>query len=250
MEGSRSANLSEAVALVELAEQRGLSARILGGIAIALHCPSSGSEGLRRPYRDLDLVMDRRAGAKHADGVLASFGYEPDMPFNALNARDGRRRYQSPAGRAVDVFLGKFRMCHDITLEERMSCDAPTLPVADLLLTKAQIVEITPRDLVDLTCLLLDHPIGTDDAEAINSDRIAVTTGADWGLWRTVLVSLERVRSNLAELAIRSEERATVAGRIDELTRVLNTSPKTRLWKMRARVGERKRWYNLPEEPE
>jgi hypothetical protein len=39
-----------------------------------------------------------------------------------------------------------------------------------------------------------------------------------------------------------------VADRLRRLREELDTVPKTRAWKLRARIGDRKRWYELPEE--
>jgi hypothetical protein len=75
--------------------------------------------------------------------------------------------------------------------------------------------------------------------------------GDDWGWWRTVTLNLEKIRVLLDD-----EERQTLvaAGALDPdaqlaaLTRAAEDAPKTRRWKLRAKVGERKRWYEQPEE--
>jgi hypothetical protein len=41
-----------------------------------------------------------------------------------------------------------------------------------------------------------------------------------------------------------------VAGASAELRRVLDAAPKGRRFRIRARIGERKRWYELPDEVE
>jgi len=43
-------------------------------------------------------------------------------------------------------------------------------------------------------------------------------------------------------------EQATVRARIDALHEAIEQAPKSRGWRMRARIGERKRWYEEPEE--
>ena len=45
-----------------------------------------------------------------------------------------------------------------------------TIPLAELFLTKAQIVQMNRKDVLDLLALLLDHEVGPGDAETINSD--------------------------------------------------------------------------------
>jgi hypothetical protein len=41
-----------------------------------------------------------------------------------------------------------------------------------------------------------------------------------------------------------------MTARLDALLERIEAEPKTRGWKLRAKIGERKRWYELPEEVE
>jgi hypothetical protein len=246
----RASTLGHAVALVDAGAALGVVARVLGGVGVALHCPSSEREPFLREYGDLDLVVDRRGGRKHADALFASLDYQPDVEFNTMNGPEGRRRYLSGDGGKVDVFVGAFRMCHELPLEERLGADAPTVTLADLFLTKAQIFELTDKDALDLACLLLDHDLAEHDDDRIDVRRIAALTGTDWGLWRTVTRSLEHVRSTADALALAPEQRARIAARVDALRAQLDNAPKSTKWKLRARVGDHVRWYELPEDPD
>jgi hypothetical protein len=246
----RATTLEQAVAIVDAGADLGVVARVMGGVGIALHCPSSADGPFRRHYGDLDVVVDRRGGRRHADALFAGLDYRPDLEFNTINGPEGRRRYVSGAGGKVDVFVGTFRMCHELPLEERLTADAPTVTLADLFLTKAQIFELTDKDALDLACLLLDHELADDDDDHINERRIAALTGADWGLWRTVTGSLERLRATVDRLAVADGQAATIRTRIDDLQAVLDRAPKSTKWKLRARVGDHVRWYELPEDPD
>ena len=62
----------------------------------------------------------------------------------------------------------------------------------------------------------------------------------DWGLWRTATGTLDRV----------AELRPDVAEPALQLRRALDEAPKGRKFRMRARVGERVRWYEPPDEVE
>jgi hypothetical protein len=246
----RASALDHAVAIVDAGRAHDVVTRVLGGVGVALHCPSSERGPFLREYGDLDVVVDRRGGRKRADALFASLGYDPDVEFNTMNGPEGRRRYLSSEGGKVDVFVGAFRMCHELPLEERLSADAPTVTLADLFLTKAQIVELTEKDALDLACLLLDHELAEHDDDCIDVRRIAGLTGADWGLWRTVTRSLEHLRATVDALALTVAERATIAGRIDAMGAALDVAPKSAKWKLRARVGDHLRWYELPEDPD
>jgi hypothetical protein len=246
----RATTLEQAVAIVDAGADLGVVARVMGGVGIALHCPSSADGPFRRHYGDLDVVVDRRRGRKQADALFASLGYQPDVEFNTMNGPEGRRRYLSGDLGKVDVFVGTFRMCHELPLDERLTADAPTVTLADLFLTKAQIFELNEKDARDLACLLLDHELAEHDDDCIDVRRIATLTGADWGLWRTVTRSLDRLRTTVDALALAPEQHATIAGRIEALRAELDGAPKSAKWKLRARVGDHVRWYELPEDPD
>jgi hypothetical protein len=246
----RASTLDHAVTIVDAGAELDVVARVLGGVGVALHCPSSAHGPFLREYGDLDFVLDRRRGRKQADALFASLGYEPDVEFNTMNGPEGRRRYLSGDLGKVDVFVGTFRMCHELPLDQRLIADAPTVTLADLFLTKAQIFELTEKDALDLACLLLDHELAEHDDDCIDVRWIATLTGADWGLWRTVTRSLDRLRAMVDALALAPEQHARIVARTEALRAELDGAPKSAKWKLRARVGDHVRWYELPEDPD
>ncbi len=52
----------------------------------------------------------------------------------------------------------------------------------------------------------------------------------------------------LADDFLAEKESDTVVDRLTRLRRVIEEVPKSMKWKMRARIGEKKRWYELPED--
>jgi hypothetical protein len=234
--------------VIDAADQAGLTARLLGGVAIAIHSPTASTPVFQRGYDDIDIVIDKRS-RKRIDEVVATCGYEPDVDFNNLHGRERRAYYSSETGK-LDVFIGEFEMCHVLSFDGRLEVDHPTVSVADLLLTKGQIYELNRKDAMDLLALIADHPVGHGDDETINVDRINAVCGADWGTWRTVtrtLGTLENIVSGEPELA---EYREAIESRLGELRNEMEDSPKSTKWKMRAKVGDRKIWYALPEDPD
>lgn len=216
-----------------------LSLRVLGGVGVALSCPSATQTGLRRTYGDLDLV-GRRRDAKRITVFLGEQGYEADHEFNALQTADRMLFWDRARQRQLDVFLDALDMCHRIDLSERLETPGPALAPADLLVCKLQVVEVNEKDLIDITTLLCDHAV---DA-SLEADYVAGLTGADWGLWRTATNGLARAREfigTIPSLARARDNLNALAARIED-------APKSRSWRMRARIGERKRWYRLPEE--
>jgi hypothetical protein len=224
---------------------------LIGGMGIALLLGERLDPALRRPISDLDFVTTRRAGHV-VEKLLAAHGWEPEQRFNALN---GSRRllFNERAGtRRVDVFVGDFRMCHRLPLAERLRDRGEVLGAAELALTKLQIVALNAKDRGDLYALLLACAIAEDDgregAPAIDARRIAALAGADWGLQHTMELNLARLRAGLAETRLAQPRRELVESRIAELAGVLERAPKSRAWRLRARIGERRRWYEEPEE--
>jgi hypothetical protein len=132
-----------------------------------------------------------------------------------------------------------------IDLRSRLGHKGPCATPSDLLLSKLQIYEVNKKDLVDVTALILDHPIKSDDEEAIDADYITRLACEDWGLCRTVQLNLEKLRHTVGELDV---DRNLVTSRLDELWAAIQAGPKPLKWRMRAQVGDRMRWYELPEE--
>jgi hypothetical protein len=237
----------EAEQLVKAGADSGTTVRMLGGIAIAMRCPTALTPNFKREYSDLDAVVpyDQRG---QVDAVAAQVGLEADRAFNAQRGNE-RRCYHRPDGLKLDVFVEKFSMCHDVPLgADRLSINESTVPLAELLLTKAQIVELTDKDAGDLFVLFHDHDLSTDES-GINSVRVGEICGQDWGIWRTVSGTLRQLVDAVAHINTSDAERALVTERIERLLGEMEAAPKSRKWKMRNRVGDRVAWYVLPEEP-
>jgi Uncharacterised nucleotidyltransferase len=239
---------AEAETIVRAANTNGLLVRIIGGLAIAIHSPTAGRPPLSRSYEDIDIVVHKK-GRGGIDKLLAELGWQADRRFNALNGEQ-RRIYERPDGQKIDAFVGTFSMCHEIPLDEkRFAADDPTAPVAELVLMKAQIVHLTHKDLTDLAALLADHEVADTDEDAINAARVAELCGRDWGLWRTVTGTLQRVADSSAELGLPEAESRQITDRVAALRDAIDAAPKSSKWKMRNRIGDRVTWYELPEDP-
>jgi hypothetical protein len=212
--------------------------RLLGGVAVRLRC-----SGPDREFKDLDLATSKKASGDAQD-LLRRLGYDPHVGFNAMNARERLLFFDEAHGRQVDVFVGSFRMCHEIPLEGRLEIDERTVPLAELLLTKLQIIELNEKDVRDTVVLLDEHDV-TDDDSGLNGARVAELCAQDWGLWRTITNNLRDVAVHLEGYDV---DRGRVARRLGALQERIDAADKSRGWRLRAKVGERKRWYDLPEE--
>jgi hypothetical protein len=224
----------------------GTPLRLLGGAAVALAVP--GGVLLPRAYKDIDFVT---AAGRGPETVRAfdELGYVGDQRFNGLNGHRRLLFFDRANERQVDVFVAKFEMCHVIPLMKRLTLNDLTIPLADLLLTKLQIFSLNEKDQRDIVNLVHAHPLGqTDDEGMINAGYVAQLLGGDWGLWRTVTLNIERVRGAIAGYGLAPEQAQLVQSRLDELRSRVDAEPKSAKWKLRARVGERVKWYEEPEE--
>jgi hypothetical protein len=238
---------AEALRVVQSAQQQGITLRLLGGLAVRLHSPSANHRSLARPYPDIDYATPHKQAAK-IEKLFGELGYTPNKNFNLFNGDVRLLFYDDENQRQVDIFVAQFVMCHKIPITERMSLDTPTIPLAELMLTKLQIYELNEKDIRDLCALLLDHPLGENDDETINVKRVTQLTGDDWGLWKTSMLSLGKVRRYLDTVEIEAPQRDTLRARLGGLEAAMQASPKTMRWKMRERVGDKVKWYELPEE--
>jgi hypothetical protein len=240
--------VEEGQRLVELAKREGTSFALLGGVAVRLHAPSI-PPALDREYKDLDFAVPKGKGSD-ATKLLRAAGYEPQVTFNAMNGKERMLFHDTQHGRQVDIFVGSFRMCHEIPLSERLKPGEPTVPLAELLLTKLQIIELNEKDVRDTVLLFHGHEVADHDADAVNAQRIAELTASDWGLWRTITANLARSAEMVDQYELPEADQSRVRDRIRHVLDRIEAAPKSRGWKLRARVGERKRWYELPEEVE
>ncbi|MDA8399578.1 MAG: hypothetical protein M0008_05960 [Actinomycetota bacterium] len=263
--GSEEDPLVEALRLVEGAFDAKVGVKLLGGLAVRCICPDYPPR-IRRD-QDIDLACLSK-DRKEVMSFLESHGCTPDRRFNNLNG-DRQMYFVMPSGRPVDVMVDRLTMCHTLDFRARFSTLPYTLDVADLLLSKLQIVELNPKDARDIFHLLSRYPVSGEEppggwllppppprpaeggqAATIDRTRFEKVLGSDWGWWRTVSGNLDKLASLAAEhpaLVLRDAHIDPLknAARLREIA---SDAPKSMQWKVRSRVGERLRWYEVPEE--
>ena len=240
--------VAEGERVLGLASGDGVAARLLGGVAVRLQAPTL-PPAFDRTYKDLDFAVPK-GGSGAADKLLRGAGYEAHTAFNALNQKERMLFFDTAHDRQVDVFVGAFRMCHEIPFGDRLQLQDRTVPLAELLLTKLQIIELNEKDVRDTLLLVHGHEIAEADGATINGARIAQLCAGDWGLWRTITANVEKVAEHAADYEVPQEDRDRMTTRLRAVLARIEAEPKTRSWKLRAKIGERKRWYELPEEVE
>ena len=239
--------LPEAMTLVGGAADVGYRLKILGGLGVRVLCPDFPPR--QRAGQDIDLACQGKTWRKVAEH-LESAGCQPDKRFNNLNGHQ-QMYFIAPSGRPIDVMVDRLSMCHTLDFRPSFDSASPTLDPADLLLSKLQIVELNAKDAHDIVHLLSGVRVGPDSGRPyVDTDRFGSVLSGDWGWWRTVTGSLAKLPGLLAE----QPGLAPPSPRFDPLTQakqlseVAESVPKGIKWKTRAKVGDRVRWYELPEE--
>jgi len=231
--------------IIQASGETGVLMRVIGSLAFQMHCPNFGyiQAALGRAYTDIDFAAYSKQ-SKHIQELMISLGYVENREVFIVSEGE-RAIFDKPeAGLHVDIFYEKLDFCHTIYWEGRLEADSPTIPLTELLLEKMQIVKINEKDVIDTIMLLLEHPLGDEDRETINVKRTAVLCANDWGLWRTTTMNLDKVRQlaqNYEQLTDRQKTKVTT--QVNDILARLEQEPKPLAWRLRARVGDRVKWY-------
>src|SRR5918993_5142695 len=236
--------VEEAVRIAEEAERRDMALRLLGGVAIKVRAHDGLESAFEREYADLDWITPKGKSSQ-VQRFFESLGYVPQTRFNTMYGRERLLYFDEEHDRQVDVLVGTFRMSHEIPFGKRMTLEPLTVPLAELLLTKLQIIELNEKDVRDALALLYDHPVGEEDGDSVNGAHIASLCASDWGLWRTFTANLEDLEGHLHRYDLPAESKERIVDRVRALLERIEREPKTFGWKMRAKIGDRKRWYDL-----
>lgn len=240
--------VQEMYRLVEAANAKKINLRAIGGLAVETH-NKTRHPLFKREFADLDFCIPLKQ-RREFEAFMPVMGYTPHRQFNVLNGDVRQIYFHDPTEMKVDIFVGHFEMCHKIPLEERLAADPVTIPLAELFLSKAQIIELNRKDAFDLTSVLLNNQTGEGDNETINLNVLAQLCSSDWGLYKTTSINLDKVEAmlNKDEIPLTSDEKTLVTGRINDIRRAFVEMPKPLAWQLRDRVGTRVKWYIEVEE--
>lgn len=241
--------------IVKEAQDKGIILRIMGALAIRLHSPEfvdlhkSLKRLGEREFTDIDLMALGKQRGAIKNFFIKDRGYKIDRMVERL-AGGGRHIYHGSEPKImVDVFYDKLEMCHTIDFRKRLGIDSPTIPLADILLAKMQIVKITEKDIKDTIVLLRAHEVGESDEEEVNAKYIARLLSRDWGFYYTFTTNLKRVEQLLPKYEVVSgEDRKIISSRIEKMLECIEKEPKSLGWNLRAKVGTKKKWYREVEE--
>lgn len=248
--------IEEAISCVEGAAKERIMLRVMGALGIYIHAHSL-------EYRQLWERLGRLGERVFSDIDFASYGKFRQKVFEFFKRRGydidkkiqmfyGMKRHIYYGGKVpmVEVFFDKLEMNHTIIFNRRLEVDHPTIPIAELLLQKLQIVKINEKDIKDVIVLLRAHDVGKSDKEMINLNALAdAGLLSDWGFYYTVTMNLKKVMDfSLTCDVLTQDDRVIINERVNKILSYLEEQPKSLSWKLRAKVGTSKKWYNEVED--
>jgi hypothetical protein len=246
--------LDEGRRLVDEASKRRIPLRLLGGVAIRIHCSEFMDfakklvrlgEG-RQEYTDLDFMSLMKFRKNQMKEFFDEMGYEK-RPTTMSTAATQRHIYFHPNGWfSVDVFFDKLLAAnHPLDFRGRLELDSPTVTPTDLLLEKVQIVFPDEKDVKDMILLLHAHELALqEEKNQINAGFMAAKLASDWGFWYTVTTNLKGLKQYASDTQnLTEKEKQGLASKIDKLLKTIDDKPKSAGWRMRSVMGARRKWY-------
>ncbi|MGM0687719.1 MAG: hypothetical protein ACQET3_12165 [Promethearchaeati archaeon] len=237
--------IDEGMRLLEDAEKQDIILRVMGAIAIRHHCPDFRElhQKMGREISDIDYVGYEKQSDEIED-FFKEQGYKSRVLSYSYRQVGRMIFFDEATKRHVDVFLDKLAMCHTIDFSDRLEIDYPTIPLAEILLQKTQIIMLSDKDVIDTMVMFREHDVGASDEDMINIDYIAGILARDWGFYHTVTTNLQKVKDLLPDYyLLTDEDRQIIADRIDRTITRFEEEPKRLKWKIRSKIGTRMKWY-------
>jgi hypothetical protein len=252
--------IDEALTILKVASEAKVALKMLGGLAIKIHSLNEEEFANRlgrfaepgQEYSDIDFATyyKSREGVK---GVLESLGYSKRPSTMSTSASQRQIYFHSKGWFYIDVFWDKLKAAnHPINFRGRLEIDPTSIPLADLLLEKLQIISFSRKDMIDTLLLLKAHAVaGREEPETIGTNRPANVLSRDWGFWYTVTTNLRGVKEYVRTMTVLSpQELSELVAKVDQILSTIDSTPKSLKWKLRAVAGTKKKWYNPVETEE
>jgi hypothetical protein len=239
--------VEEALRYANDASAKKIPLRIIGGMAIYLHSENQRTlwNSLARlgdkVFTDIDYVSLSAQLGKIVP-FFEEMGYTTSRSFLYLHG-NSRAIFYGKTIPMIDIFMDKLDFCHTIDLRKRLDVDYPTISLADLLLEKLQIVQLNEKDVKDTIVMLRAHNVGDNDQDTVNIDYVSRLLSDDWGFYHTFTTNLSKIKEYINQSQALVKDRDDLFGKIDKISQRIESEPKSTRWKMRAKVGTRRKWY-------
>jgi hypothetical protein len=237
--------LQAALDIVTAGRERRVVLRVMGEGAVRIRCPSVADKPTR-PEEEDTVQLAARSG-QQVEATLKGMGYIGDSRFNTLFGSE-RMRFAHPQTHLyVEIFYDHVASYHRLEIGSRLHLDDCTLPLADLLLSQLQNVQASEPDFWRMAAVLIDHDLGgPGQPEAIDVTHIVTLCSEDWGWYKTVMMNLEKCLEWVPK-QLPADRSPGFQHHVARLHEMIEDAPKSLRWQTRARIGERQRWYELPE---
>jgi len=238
--------IEEVYRISEAAEKKGLQLRVMGALATRIHSPGSIdlANSLKRVFTDIDFAGYWKQQEKVRE-LFHELGYEPREQGLGTAFLARHVFYDQKHKRVAEVFYDNLPMCHTINFKGRLELDFPTIPLTDIVLSKLQIVQLNEKDVKDLIVLFREHEVDSRSKESVDAGYISDIMAKDWGFYHTATTNLKKIVDYLPHFnVLKEKDRELVKVRVQKLHDTIEKKPKSFSWKMRARVGTKKKWYN------
>lgn len=230
--------LEKAIAIIELAKEKNIQLRLLGGLGVYNKCFQVNDLFTlhREPFSDIDLVCYGK-DIVSLENLFLTINYEQDKVFKTQFGYQ-RRVFYSPENISVEVFLNDLYLCQTVKTGNRLILDFPTITSTDLFLSKIQKINLSHKDVIDLIILLSNIPL-TDNEDSINISYITTLCASDWRWWKTISDNLSFIKNYKT---IFDKNRIDLA--IGILEDRIHKSKKNIFWSLRNIIGTKINWYN------
>ena len=244
---SDSKSFLEAEKIIDVAQKKGATLRLIGGMAVRFHCHGPHSTHLRF-YHDVDMFgLTKQLKAIYS--VLDEFGYAPNVLYNTKTGGTRLQFVRKTNGEHIDIFLDKFRMDHTLDFRKRLQLDSVTIPVTDLLLTKLQIVRITDKDVRDVIAILEDHEVISENSkEVLELNYLSKLCSGDWGLEKTVLDNIDKIGVSIDKHEfVFPNDKEQLREKLNRIQEAIRERRKGIGWRLRDLIGTQMKWYSVIE---
>ncbi|MEM4246243.1 MAG: hypothetical protein QW390_02990, partial [Candidatus Bathyarchaeia archaeon] len=224
--------VDKAVEITDAAKKESIVLRIMGALAVRIHSADLVPlhKKLGRELTDIDLIGYRRQ-EREITAFLERLGYHELKAGVTPGLYASRKIYLTDKGDHIDVFFDKIEMCHSIDFRGRLEADYPTIPLAELVLEKLQIVKINEKDIKDMIILLIGHELGKE-RDQIDAWTISDLLSRDWCFYYTFTTNLKKVKEYSQKYPeLTKDQTNRIADRIDRFLAMIEEAPKTMAWK-------------------
>jgi hypothetical protein len=252
--------LTDALHIIDEAENSGLKIRILGALCgyiknqeldpkiDQVYRTLGRLEGTSTLFTDLDLVAYSSQRGKIMDLFEKKLKLVPNRYFNMARGHH-RLMYEKTREFQIDLFFDRLQYSHNVEFGSkpgngRLELDYPTISLADFVLEKLQIHQINRKDLVDIIILLKNHEVADHfEKGKVDAGYIAQVLSDDWGFWYDATQNIQKIRNELSSLARKLPDHEAVLSRLDQLSAIIDACPKTPSWNARSKSGTSTPWF-------